>query len=109
MQTKLNSLAAPIQIGPANILNRTDSPATLLFLSQAVAAGNGNLRGLSLIRLGQPDATLGGQPDGKSYLLEALLGFCFNTREVKMGSYKPLILQMVFNMEKKKQKNERQK
>ncbi|XP_012441423.1 dynamin-related protein 5A [Gossypium raimondii] len=38
---------------------------------------------------------LGGQSDGKSSLLEALLGFCFNVREVEMGTRRPLILQMV--------------
>ncbi|XVF18824.1 hypothetical protein REPUB_Repub11eG0056300 [Reevesia pubescens] len=38
---------------------------------------------------------LGGQSDGKSSLLEALIGFRFNVREVKMGTRRPLILQMV--------------
>lgn len=38
---------------------------------------------------------LGGQSDGKSSLLEALLGFRFNVREVEMGTRCPLILQMV--------------
>ncbi|KAL3848628.1 hypothetical protein ACJIZ3_010510 [Penstemon smallii] len=38
---------------------------------------------------------LGGQSDGKSSLLEALLGFRFNVREVEMGTRRPLILQMV--------------
>lgn len=38
---------------------------------------------------------LGGQSDGKSSLLEALLGFRFNIREVEMGTRRPLILQMV--------------
>ncbi|KAK9049083.1 hypothetical protein SSX86_031950 [Deinandra increscens subsp. villosa] len=38
---------------------------------------------------------LGGQSDGKSSLLEALLGFQFNVREVEMGTCRPLILQMV--------------
>ncbi|KAL6999523.1 Dynamin-related protein 5A [Sarracenia purpurea var. burkii] len=38
---------------------------------------------------------LGGQSDGKSTLLEALLGFRFNVREVEMGTRRPLILQMV--------------
>ncbi|KAJ8747579.1 hypothetical protein K2173_007800 [Erythroxylum novogranatense] len=37
---------------------------------------------------------LGGQSDGKSSLLEALLGFRFNVREVEMGTRRPLILQM---------------
>ncbi|KAI4322952.1 hypothetical protein L6164_022598 [Bauhinia variegata] len=38
---------------------------------------------------------LGGQSDGKSSLLEALLGFRFNVREVEMGTRRPLIIQMV--------------
>ncbi|KAJ9182914.1 hypothetical protein P3X46_006847 [Hevea brasiliensis] len=38
---------------------------------------------------------LGGQSDGKSSLLEALLGFRFNVCEVEMGTRRPLILQMV--------------
>ncbi|XP_051128749.1 dynamin-related protein 5A [Andrographis paniculata] len=38
---------------------------------------------------------VGGQSDGKSTLLEALLGFRFNVREVEMGTRRPLILQMV--------------
>ncbi|KAL1556491.1 Dynamin-related protein 5A [Salvia divinorum] len=38
---------------------------------------------------------LGGQSDGKSSLLEALLGFRFNVREVEMGTRRPLILQMI--------------
>ncbi|KAJ9551433.1 hypothetical protein OSB04_015478 [Centaurea solstitialis] len=38
---------------------------------------------------------IGGQSDGKSSLLEALLGFRFNVREVEMGTRRPLILQMV--------------
>ncbi|CDY50514.1 BnaC06g10080D [Brassica napus] len=37
---------------------------------------------------------IGGQSDGKSSLLEALLGFRFNVREVEMGTRRPLILQM---------------
>ncbi|KAG8082043.1 hypothetical protein GUJ93_ZPchr0014g47303 [Zizania palustris] len=36
-----------------------------------------------------------GQSDGKSSLLEALLGFRFNVREVEMGNRRPLVLQMV--------------
>ncbi|TYI52027.1 hypothetical protein E1A91_D12G217500v1 [Gossypium mustelinum] len=35
------------------------------------------------------------QSDGKSSLLEALLGFRFNVREIEMGTRRPLILQMV--------------
>ncbi|XP_071736666.1 dynamin-related protein 5A-like [Rutidosis leptorrhynchoides] len=38
---------------------------------------------------------IGGQSDGKSSLLEALLGFKFNVREVEMGTRRPLMLQMV--------------
>lgn len=38
---------------------------------------------------------MGGQSDGKSSLLEALLGFRFNVREVEMGTRRPLIVQMV--------------
>ncbi|XP_024627512.1 dynamin-related protein 5A isoform X2 [Medicago truncatula] len=38
---------------------------------------------------------VGGQSDGKSSLLEALLGFRFNVREVEMGTRRPLILQML--------------
>ena len=38
---------------------------------------------------------IGGQSDGKSSLLEALLGFRFNVREVEMGTRRPLVLQMV--------------
>ncbi|GJP37807.1 hypothetical protein CLOM_g22215 [Closterium sp. NIES-68] len=38
---------------------------------------------------------VGGQSDGKSSLLEALLGFRFNIREVEMGTRRPLILQMM--------------
>ncbi|XP_059283457.1 dynamin-related protein 5A [Lycium ferocissimum] len=38
---------------------------------------------------------IGGQSDGKSSLLEALLGFRFNVREVEMGTRRPLIMQMV--------------
>jgi len=38
---------------------------------------------------------VGGQSDGKSSLLEALLGFWFNLREVEMGTRRPLVLQMV--------------
>ncbi|GAV72308.1 Dynamin_N domain-containing protein, partial [Cephalotus follicularis] len=38
---------------------------------------------------------LGGQSDGKSSLLEALLGFRFNVREVEMGTRRPIVLQMV--------------
>jgi hypothetical protein len=34
----------------------------------------------------------GGQSDGKSSLLEALLDFRFNVREVEMGTRAPLIL-----------------
>ncbi|KAI3901717.1 hypothetical protein MKW92_008254, partial [Papaver armeniacum] len=40
---------------------------------------------------------IGGQSDGKSSLLEALLGFRFNVREVEMETCRPLILQMVHN------------
>ncbi|MBA0817845.1 hypothetical protein Gohar_021418 [Gossypium harknessii] len=36
-----------------------------------------------------------GQSDGKSSLLEALLGFRFSVREIEMGARRPLILQMV--------------
>lgn len=36
---------------------------------------------------------VGGQSDGKSSLLEALLGFRFNVREVEMGTRRPLMLQ----------------
>jgi hypothetical protein len=32
-----------------------------------------------------PTVAVGGQSDGKSSLLEALLGFKFNVREVEMG------------------------
>lgn len=38
---------------------------------------------------------VGGQSDGKSSLLEALLGFRFNVREVEMGTRRPLMLQMI--------------
>ncbi len=38
---------------------------------------------------------VGGQSDGKSSLLEALLGFRFNVREVEMGTRRPLMLQML--------------
>lgn len=38
---------------------------------------------------------IGGQSDGKSSLLKALLGFRFNVREVEMGTRRPLTLQMV--------------
>ncbi|MBA0877225.1 hypothetical protein Goshw_021571 [Gossypium schwendimanii] len=38
---------------------------------------------------------LDGQSDGKSSLLEALLGFHFNVCEIEMGTRRPLILQMV--------------
>ncbi|PPD94229.1 hypothetical protein GOBAR_DD08741 [Gossypium barbadense] len=38
---------------------------------------------------------IGGQSDGKSSLLEALLGFRFNVREIEMGTRRSLILQMV--------------
>lgn len=41
---------------------------------------------------------VGGQSDGKSSLLEALLGFRFNVREVEMGTRRPLILQMVHDL-----------
>ncbi|CAL0310657.1 unnamed protein product [Lupinus luteus] len=41
---------------------------------------------------------LGGQSDGKSSLLEAFLGFRFNVREVEMGTRRPLILQMVHDI-----------
>ncbi|KAG8364931.1 hypothetical protein BUALT_Bualt18G0050000 [Buddleja alternifolia] len=41
---------------------------------------------------------IGGQSDGKSSLLEALLGFRFNVREVEMGTRRPLILQMVHDI-----------
>ncbi|EFH67989.1 dynamin family protein [Arabidopsis lyrata subsp. lyrata] len=41
---------------------------------------------------------IGGQSDGKSSLLEALLGFRFNVREVEMGTRRPLILQMVHDL-----------
>eukprot|EP00958_Prasinococcus_capsulatus_P011091 scaffold1085_cov407-Prasinococcus_capsulatus_cf.AAC.97 len=37
---------------------------------------------------------IGGQSDGKSTLLEALLGFRFNVRDVEMGTRRPLVLQM---------------
>ncbi|KAE8769665.1 Dynamin-like protein C [Hordeum vulgare] len=38
---------------------------------------------------------IGGQSKCKSSLLEALLGFRFNVREVEMGTRRPLVLQMV--------------
>ena len=38
---------------------------------------------------------VGGQSDGKSSLLEALLGFRFNVKEVEMGTRRPLMLQMI--------------
>eukprot|EP00854_Cymbomonas_tetramitiformis_P004668 gene4668-5716_t len=38
---------------------------------------------------------IGGQSDGKSSLMEALLGFRFNVREVEMGTRRPLMVQMV--------------
>ncbi|KAF3335089.1 dynamin-related protein 5A [Carex littledalei] len=41
---------------------------------------------------------IGGQSDGKSSLLEALLGFRFNVREVEMGTRRPLVLQMVHDL-----------
>lgn len=37
---------------------------------------------------------VGGQSDGKSSLLEALLGFRFNVRETEMGTRRPLLVQM---------------
>ena len=37
---------------------------------------------------------MGGQSDGKSSLLEALLGFKFNVRETEMGTRRPLLVQM---------------
>lgn len=40
---------------------------------------------------------VGGQSDGKSSLLEALLGFRFNVKEVEMGTRRPLMLQMIHN------------
>lgn len=42
---------------------------------------------------------VGGQSDGKSSLLEALLGFRFNIKEVEMGTRRPLMLQMVHDPE----------
>lgn len=42
---------------------------------------------------------VGGQSDGKSSLLEALLGFRFNIREVEMGTRRPLMLQMIHDPE----------
>ncbi|TYG41848.1 hypothetical protein ES288_D12G209200v1 [Gossypium darwinii] len=39
---------------------------------------------------------LDSQSDGKSSLLEALLGFRFNVREIEMGTRRPLILQIWF-------------
>ena len=42
---------------------------------------------------------MGGQSDGKSSLLEALLGFKFNVREVEMGTRRPLMVQMQFDPE----------
>nr|XP_012465993.1 unnamed protein product [Gossypium raimondii] len=38
---------------------------------------------------------LGSQSDGKSSLIEALLRFRFNVREIEIGTCRPLILQMV--------------
>ncbi|KAG4152684.1 hypothetical protein ERO13_D04G137250v2 [Gossypium hirsutum] len=38
---------------------------------------------------------LSSQSDGKSSLLEALLGFRFNVREIEMGTQQPFLLQMV--------------
>lgn len=38
---------------------------------------------------------VGGQSDGKSSLLEALLGFRFNVKEVEMGTRRSLLLQMI--------------
>ncbi|KAG0589894.1 hypothetical protein KC19_1G056300 [Ceratodon purpureus] len=42
---------------------------------------------------------VGGQSDGKSSLLEALLGFRFNVKEVEMGTRRPLMLQMIHDPE----------
>ncbi|KAF2314342.1 hypothetical protein GH714_025517 [Hevea brasiliensis] len=59
---------------------------------QSLASGRRSLRE----KLPIPEiVALGGQSDGKSSLLEALLGFRFNVREVEMGTRRPLILQMV--------------
>lgn len=77
-QTESSSLTYLIKTGPASILNRTGSPAPLFFLSQAIAIRNENPRDLSLVPLGQPAR--------KSYLLEALLRFCFNPCKVKIGT-----------------------
>ncbi|CAH8318092.1 unnamed protein product [Eruca vesicaria subsp. sativa] len=41
---------------------------------------------------------IGGQSDGKSSLLEGLLGFRFNVRDVEMGTRRPLIVQMVHDV-----------
>lgn len=38
---------------------------------------------------------VGGQSDGKSSLMEALLGFRFNIRATEMGTRRPLVVQMV--------------
>ncbi|KAE8680136.1 Dynamin-related protein 5A [Hibiscus syriacus] len=48
-----------------------------------------------LRRIQPPPSRSGGQSDGKISLLEALLGFRFNVREVEMSTRRPFILQMV--------------
>lgn len=60
--------------------------------------------GLSLVCLDQLDIALNGQSNEKSYLLEILFEFRFNTHKVKMGTCRPLILQMVSDLKEKRKK-----
>nr|CAD1824780.1 unnamed protein product [Ananas comosus var. bracteatus] len=62
---------------------------------QQAPSGGGGVRGEA------PDpeiVAVGGQSNGNSSLLEALLGFRFNVREVEMGTRRPLVLQMVHDL-----------
>jgi len=56
---------------------------------QAAAAGFGG-EGLGIPEF----VVVGGQSDGKSSLLEALLGFQFNVKDSELGTRRPLLIQM---------------
>ncbi|CAN8288148.1 unnamed protein product [Cochlearia groenlandica] len=88
-----NSSQSPMKSpskNPINSFSRSRFEAYNRLQAAAVAFGE---------KLPIPEiVAIGGQSDGKSSLLEALLGFRFNVREVEMGTRRPLILQMVHDL-----------
>lgn len=89
--TQRKTLAGPIAASPAMDLAGGDFKSRFEAYNRLQAAAVAFGEKLPIPEI----VALGGQSDGKSSLLEALLGFRFNVREVEMGTRRPLVLQMV--------------